>query len=396
MTDLIPDEDQSPPGIREWFLTVSQGLLDKCERAQYGPVWDYEVEIEEWLREVYDASSIPLHRRNDLVEELKDIFRDTDVEDFHRFSAYYCLAMHMVIAGHFNSHETLIGEYNLWFGDHTQSFPYQLLEHRRAMVALHHTWQGQDKRETLTRALRLSMTCLETYGLDSIPGVANVHATIVTLMIESSVLKVPPKSVTDAMQTPDEVNVALNYLNTSIDTLIHEDRLHDFAQILVTRALLKALCEQFDEAREDIARAKSLDYRARPEDELSVSKVELLALNAQLIDQRSAQIVETFQDTIDDAMQRSRGETLQLIGLIGAIIAFVSVGATISLNVSDPSIIGHLFLLMGGVILTTFGSLWVMIQSSRDQRKLYSGQFFLRHSTIILGLVAIVVALVLL
>ena len=362
MTNVAPDHNSTLNEIRADFLDQAQYLhAPTDEDPNRG--WEYEILLSEWLRGIYDEYGAPIDIHHVLMPSLQSIYSQDENAIELRFAACYCLAMHLWNANKIEEHEQLMIN-DLGSFDDAQ---FCLVRHRRSIDLLGRALICGDfdqRRMFSESALVESSKCLESRALHTVPGVSNFFGNIVIFMVENGFVT-----------SQDKIHAsALTAISDAIRNLETKNSLDRFPRILMTRGVLNTYAGEYQKARSDAARARSLAFRPKHEDELSQAKIELSSLSASIVKDQMNRSKEEFADMMHLETQRSRGEMLQLLGLLGAILAFLAIGANIAIKVEDPLAIGLIFPLMGGVIVVVFGTFWTLWQSVSLNRRLDSGE----------------------
>jgi len=353
----------------------SQLRLSFIESTEHLPVepgpgvghagWDYELFLGNWLARHLDHSDVRASIASDLSEALRSIFDSDDriLSEGIRFAAFYSLAMHQWNRGDFSGHETHIGNYAQYFGDDTL---HPLIFHRRAMLHLNRAKiasNDADATHEAKWALQHSTRCVSELGLHDLPGVVNIYVSVATLIRERDLLDY-------SSHFGDEVELdAIERSEQAIMNLQHRGRISEFPRIAVSTALLCALQGDFGNARRLVGIAQSNGFVPKPEDEFSLGKIEFLSLASRNEDQLSdiRDSVSEVSSELRTEMRRHRGEMLSLLGLIGAVVAFLSVGTNIALKGTDGKQLALLFLLIGAIILLVFSGFWAMVHTTDDK-----------------------------
>ena len=321
--------------------------------------WNYELQLGAWLERMYRANGPAVTGHEDLTNALQSILDDEDLDNPTRFSAAYCLAMHLWNANRLSEHRKLVQQ---TLQDFNES-EFVILRHRHAMMLFGDTQTSQSieqRRNLAQEALEQSAKSLRSRALQKVPGVANVFGQILIFLIDNA-FPVPEG---------DRYDTAIRALTDAIQLLEDKDSLHQFPRILITRGVLYAYAGDYPRARSDSAYGKKMRFEPKHEDELSLAKIELSSLSSTRIKEQLDESREETTEIMSRELQRSRGEVLQLLGLIGVILAFLSLGTNISLKVDEPLIVGLMFPLMGGVVVVIFGTFWVLLRSTHGQKRI--------------------------
>ncbi len=209
---MVSDEN----AILEDFLDEAQRLQSPTE-ANPERGWDYELRLGNWLAELYEEYGPPTERHQALESALRSIFEQENRDDILRFSAFYCYAMHLWNANRLSDHKTLLQDMLDDFDDNR----FLLIRHRRAMDYLSRaltSGEHDQRRSNSESALEESAKCLES---------------------------------------------------VTIRNLENKGELGKFARILMPRGVLHSYAREYQRARSDAARARSLEFQPKHEDELS-------------------------------------------------------------------------------------------------------------------------------
>ena len=99
-------EPLSKERIVEDFVDKTKHLRHVTE-TEVRAGWKYELELGEWLSEVYKANGPAVTSHEDLTSALQSILDNEDYDTSTRFSAIYCLAMHLWNANRLREHRNL-------------------------------------------------------------------------------------------------------------------------------------------------------------------------------------------------------------------------------------------------------------------------------------------------
>ena len=182
----------------------------------------------------------------------------------------------------------------------------------------------------------------------------------------------------EGVRRPREVNEAIHLANRALQ--LSNERYARFWGVL---AELLIISGRFDEADDAISRAIELEDSSASDYAVRLSDYQMLRIDSQVSRHREA--LERSQAKAIKRLDQVRSETLGLLGLLAAVIAFLvtSVQLTTRLNFYDGS---RLLIISGGVIVVVFSAYSITFQVGGLARK---------AAVALLGFAAIVGGLVL-
>lgn len=188
------------------------------------------------------------------------------------------------------------------------------------------------------------------------PGALNLFAEVIAIASERG-------DVADA-----DLDQAMEAIERAIDI---DPR---YAKYYSNRARILAVKGRFDESYRDIDKAIELETSEYDEYLLRIANYESIRTSIQLMERsveinRQAEAMRQEQERASKQLGSMRGETLTLLGLLAAVIAFVVPSVQLVSNLQSAEA-GLLMTFMAGLILVVFGAFMELIQpGERWQRK---------------------------
>ena len=145
-----------------------------------------------------------------------------------------------------------------------------------------------------------------------------------------------------------------------------------YAKYYANRARILALKKRYDESYRDIDKAMEMETSEYDEYLLRISNYESIRTFIQL-EERSSEIehqaneMKYEQDKAQKQLSSMRGETLTLLGLLAAVIAFVVPSVQLVSNLQSAEA-GVLMTFMAGLILVVFGAFMELIHPDTKWR----------------------------
>lgn len=145
-----------------------------------------------------------------------------------------------------------------------------------------------------------------------------------------------------------------------------------YAKYYANRARILALKKRYEESYRDIDNAIDLEPSDNDEYQLRISKYESYRTFIQL-EERSSEIedqankMKQEQERAQNQLSAMRGETLTLLGLLAAVIAFVVPSVQLVSNLQSAEA-GVLMTFMAGLILVVFGAFMELIHPDTKWR----------------------------
>lgn len=270
--------------------------------------------------------------------ELEAILRDSSADTRARFAAFFGILTALWRDRDFTKYARVFEEFEFQVGDHP------LLPFLRAEYLM----SRGTTRANLESALANARQAVE--GAPRFPGILHLFAEVTAELEE---LRDEPNE--------DRIREAERHLERAI-TLTHGQR----AKYYATYARLCALRRAYEEAQthlhEAIAREASdgSHYMMRVADyQLLRTRIEFSRQNAVMTERQQASLA---------SLDSLRGQVIELVGLLAAVVAFLVSGIQISTSF-PPADAARLFVVIAGAILAVFAGFSVLFFPARDTRR---------------------------
>ena len=178
--------------------------------------------------------------------------------------------------------------------------------------------------------------------------------------------------------TDEDLDQAMSAIEKAIDID------PEYAKYYANRARILALKNRYEESYRDIDKAMEMETSEYDEYLLRISHYESIRAFIQL-EERSSKIeqMKHEQERAQKQLTSMRGETLTLLGLLAAVIAFVVPSVQLMANLQSTEA-GVLMTFMAGLLLVVFGAFMELIHPDTKWR---------RKGLIVVGLGILLVAL---
>lgn len=334
MTDPPPDHSNFPP---------PRHVSDERERDPQDPL--DRAAVMEQLAALPDANtdaflvatrSLAAHLPN-AVDFLPTLIRDSTLPIRVRFNALYLLLFRLRRLRDF-------ADYRAWVDDSRREFGGEPLFH--TFDAVYHRSLGEDRRN-MERAIRASRKALT--ALTDFPGVLHQFAELVASHGELHY----GAASTDLHQAEAAVKRAID--------LSSEPQPHFWA----TLGRIQALQGEFDDARRCIAEAIELEPSSGQDYALRLTEYQIQDARISFLRERERS--ERRDREAREELHTIRGQLLEVLGLLAAIIAFIvtAIGLASGKDFRESS---RLLLLEGGIITCVFAGFAYMFRIASLRR----------------------------
>jgi hypothetical protein len=245
-----------------------------------------------------------------------------------RFSALYGALHRLRREGKSTQYIELCHRYESEFGEQPYFDTFRVIVHS----------SSADTRRGYRQALDAAHRAVE--HLPITPGVLHQQAEIAANVFEL-----------EQSADPDELSQALRNVNSAIRLSRGNNPQH-----YATRARLHLAGNDTESARSDVSAAIANEDPASRDFARRVSRYE--SIRAVLLIQERQQSFLKRERQLRDEIEGFRAQQLQLLGLLAAVIAFISSAATIAAK-ADLAAGFRLFIIAGGVIAMVFASIAV-------------------------------------
>lgn len=166
--------------------------------------------------------------------------------------------------------------------------------------------------------------------------------------------------------TGEDLDLALDAIEKAID----DDP--EYAKYYANRARILALKKRYEESYRDINKAIEMETSESDDYQLRITNYEAIRTFTQL-EERSSKIEQQAnemkheQEKAQKQLTSMRGETLTLLGLLAAVIAFVIASVQLMANLHSAEA-GVLMTFMAGLILAVFGAFMELIHPDTKWR----------------------------
>lgn len=192
-------------------------------------------------------------------------------------------------------------------------------------------------------------------AMPRMPGALNLFAEVIAI----------------ASERGDVADADLEQAMEAIERAIDIDP--GYAKYYSNRARILAVKGRYDESYRDIDRAIELETSEYDEYLLRIANYESIRASIQLLERsadinRQADAMRQEQDRASNQLSSMRGETLTLLGLLAAVIAFVVPSVQLISNLQSVEA-ALLMTFMAGLILVVFGAFMELIQPGERWRR---------------------------
>lgn len=192
-------------------------------------------------------------------------------------------------------------------------------------------------------------------AMPRMPGALNLFAEVIAIANERG-------DATDA-----DLDQAMEAIQRAIDID------PEYAKYYSNRARILAVKGRYDESYRDVDKAIELETSEYDEYLLRIANYESIRTSIQLLERsveinRQSDAMREEQERASKQLGSMRGETLTLLGLLAAVIAFVVPSVQLVSNLQSAEA-GLLMTFMAGLILVVFGSFMELIQPGERWRR---------------------------
>ncbi len=192
-------------------------------------------------------------------------------------------------------------------------------------------------------------------AMPRMPGALNLFAEVIAI----------------ASERGDVADADLDQAMEAIERAIGIDP--KYAKYYSNRARILAVKGRFDESYRDVDKAIELETSEYDEYLLRIANYESIRTSIQLMERsveinRQADAMKEEQERASKQLGSMRGETLTLLGLLAAVIAFVVPSVQLISNLQSAEA-GLLMTFMAGLILVVFGAFMELIQPGERWRR---------------------------
>jgi hypothetical protein len=252
-------------------------------------------------------------------DELVAVVDDATVAEQVRFNAFYCLQARAWRRKDYSRHRANTDLYQATFGEHPMFF-YMQAEYYASL----------DDPINLDAALRFAELAVER--LPAVPGVLHLAAEVIA-------------DHADRQPVPDRDLLLTADRHVRQAVAISENR---YPRYHATLARLCTLRGDYAGARASIARAIDSEDSADPEYALRIGEYQLVRSRIQYV--QETEQLRRNQTEATSELRRIRGQILEIMGLLAAVIALITTAANVASGQSTHAA-GGLMTLTGGVVL---------------------------------------------
>lgn len=289
-------------------------------------------------------------------EALAAVLEDASCPEQVRFNAFYCIQARAWRRKDLRSHRANTDRYQSVFGGHAMFY---------FMQAEYYASLDSDP-ANLDAALTFALESVQR--LSTVPGVLHLAAEIIAELHER-----------DPEADPRLLLEGERFIRQAI-ALSHGT----YPRYHATHARIATLRGAFSSARASIARAIEEEDSSGPEYALRVGDYQLIRSRIQHAQQTEQLRVRQKEAT--DELRRIRAQILEIMGLLAAVIAFITTAANIAAGQPARSAAG-LLTLAGGVTLLVFWGFHTLLVGTAAA--------FRRAIPLVMGLILVLVGIVL-
>jgi len=321
---ILGDDARSPVERRAAFLALSLSAV-----APHAP--DFRSTLEELVAVFDDAdyeyekelTALMLHLDVDPVYDLESILADSKAKADLSYAAFYALNVYYRRMNHLSELEELMKKHSTRFKSR------RTISH---LQALNYQKQGD-----LKQARRCAKTAVDK--LPEHPGVLHHFAQVVVDLRQRD-----SSAVDDAM-----LREASEALDGAI-TLTNEG----YARYFATLARLLTLEGDYDGADRAIRDAIDKEDRGNRDYTLLIGEYQAIRLETEF--ERSMSRLESQGAGLAEEIESVRSESVQMLGLLAAAIAFIVTSTQIATHAANFDRGGRLFLLVIGGVIVVFSA----------------------------------------
>ncbi|MCK9899648.1 hypothetical protein MXD63_06120 [Frankia sp. Cpl3] len=272
-------------------------------------------------------------------EALADVLADLSHPEQIRFNAFYCLQARAWRRRDHRSHRANVDRHQAEFGTHPM-FYFMQAEYYSSLDG-----------EPANRQAALTFALEAVRQLPSIPGVLNLAATIIADHHEAD-------ADADARLLLEGERLVRQAIALSHGS---------YPRYHATHARIATLRGAYGAARASISRAIEEEDSSSTEYALRIGDYQLIRARIQYAQQ--AEALRAGQEEATTELRRIRTQILEIMGLLAAVIAFITTGANIAAG-QPPGPAAGLLTTAGGVTLLIFWGFHVLIIGGGGTRRL--------------------------
>ncbi|WP_041260143.1 hypothetical protein [Pseudofrankia inefficax] len=263
-------------------------------------------------------------------DQLSTLVEDDAAPEQSRFNAFYCLQARAWQRKDYSRHRANTDRYQAQFGRHPMFF-FMQAEYYASL---------DDDLINLEAAMRFAELAVER--LPGVPGVLHLAAEI-------------SADYADRQAAPDRDLLLFADRHVRQAIAISSSR---YPRYHATLARLCALRGDFGGARASIARAIDGENGSDPEYGIRIGGYQLIRYRIQYA--QETEQLRRRQEEASDELRRIRGQILEIMGLLAAVIALITTAANIASG-QQARAAGGLMTLTGGVVLLVFWSFHLLV-----------------------------------
>ncbi|EFC79148.1 hypothetical protein [Parafrankia sp. EUN1f] len=272
-------------------------------------------------------------------DALSEVLTDMSQPEQVRFNAFYCLQARAWRRRDHRTHRANVDLYQSEFGTHPM-FYFMQAEYYSSLDS-----------EPANRHAALTFALEAVRRLSAIPGVLHLAASIIADHHEA-----------DADADPQLLLEGERLIRQAI-ALSHGT----YPRYHATHARIATLRGAYGSARASIARAIEDEDSSGAEYALRIGDYQLIRARIQHAQQ--AEVLRVGQDEASSELRRIRAQILEIMGLLAAVIAFITTAANIAAG-QPPGPAAGLLTTAGGMTLLVFWGFHVLVVDSGGRRRL--------------------------